>query len=84
MPEEKYNFYLQWNMGDMYWDDFPKDEEFTGTFDELQNYLNENYSYGVEMPKGWQEQLLNSEAVLDEIGDIVRVFITDHFKGEIW
>jgi len=36
---EVYDFIIEWNTGDPWWDNPPDEEEFCGTIEELEDYL---------------------------------------------
>ena len=58
-----YKFYLEWNTGDMYWDNTPDDETFYGTIDELKEHLD------CEIPSDFEEQLLTGDKIYDDGGE---------------
>lgn len=41
--------FIQWNTGDMYWDNIPEEEEFEGTFDQLCEHLEADESEKAEL-----------------------------------
>ena len=75
-----YKFEIQWNTGDEYWDNFPDYDEFEGTIEGLNDYLNSQLDE--EDPPAcfdkeeWRE-LMNGETVYDETGARYSVKLVD-------
>lgn len=67
-----YKFYIEWNTGDMYWDNFPIVDGFEGTVAGLNAYLNEKFEGNNEEAKLTNEdvtRMLNGETVYDPTGE---------------
>lgn len=60
--EKYYEFYIEWNTGDMYWDDEPDSEYFYGTVEELMDYL-KNSDGGI--PDGFEKNILSGDEIYD-------------------
>ena len=63
-----YKFYIEWNTGDMYWDNIPIADEFEGTVDGLNDYLNgkvEGVDEKAELTDEDVTKMLNGETIYD-------------------
>lgn len=61
---KEYDFRIQWNTGDMYWDNEPEVEEFSGSIDELIDKLGD-YTLPCT-PEEFKERLLIGEEIYDD------------------
>lgn len=57
-----YKFNIEWNTGDMYWDNIPDSEYFYGTIEELVDYL-ENSDGGI--PDEFEKSVLSGDTIYD-------------------
>lgn len=75
---QTYHFNIEWNTGDMYWDNYPIYDEFEGTLDELNKYLNSKL-HEEDVPANLTEddltKMLAGEEVYDETGEVFLVKI---------
>lgn len=75
---QTYHFDIEWNTGDMYWDNFPIYDEFDGTLEELNKYLNSKL-HKEDVPANLTEddlkEMLAGETVYDETGEVFSVKI---------
>lgn len=63
-----YKFYIEWNTGDMYWDNFPIPDGFEGTVDGLNDYLNtktEGVDEKAELTEEDIQKMLGGEVIYD-------------------
>lgn len=81
-----YKFEIQWNTGDEYWDNFPDYDEYEGTIEGLNDYLNSQLSE--EDPpacfdkEAWRA-LMNGETVYDETGARYSVKLIDNVNESL-
>ena len=75
---QTYHFNIEWNTGDMYWDNYPIYDEFEGTLDELNKYLNSKL-HEEDVPANLTEddltKMLAGEEIYDETGEVFLVKI---------
>ena len=67
-----YKFYIEWNTGDMYWDNFPIPDGFEGTVDGLNDYLNtktEGVDEKAELTEEDLQKMLGGEVIYDPTGE---------------
>jgi hypothetical protein len=75
-----YKFYIEWNTGDMYWDNFPDIDGFEGTVEGLNEHLNSRAYYDDEKASLTDEDvtnMLNGETVYDPTGECWSVEIKE-------
>ena len=68
MEKKVYKFYIEWNTGDMYWDNFPDIDDFEGTVEGLNDYLNgkiEGDDEKAELTDEDVTKMLNGETIYD-------------------
>lgn len=72
MSHSVYKFYIEFNTGDMYWDNFPIVNEFEGTVEGLNDYLNGKIE-GVDEKASLTDEdvtkMLNGETIYDPTGE---------------
>lgn len=75
-----YQFEIEWNTGDEYWDNFPDYDEFEGTIEGLNDYLNSQLDEE-DPPANFDEEtlktLMNGKTVYDETGTRYSVKLID-------
>ena len=75
-----YKFDIEWNTGDEYWDNFPDYDEFEGTIEGLNEYLNSQLSEE-DPPANFDKEalrsLLDGKTVYDETGARYSVKLSD-------
>lgn len=72
MKKNVYKFYIEWNTGDMHWDNFPIVDGFEGIVDGLNDYLNGKIDYDDEKAELTDEdvaKMLNGETIYDPTGE---------------
>ena len=72
MNKKVYNFYIEWNTGDMYWDNIPDVDGFEGTVEGLNDYLNGKIEGDDEKASLTDEdvtKMLNGETIYDPTGE---------------
>ena len=72
MNKKVYKFYIEFNTGDMYWDNIPIVDEFEGTVEGLNDYLNgkvEGVDEKAELTDEDVTKMLNGETIYDPTGE---------------
>ena len=67
-----YKFYIEWNTGDMCWDNFPIVDGFEGTVEGLNEYLNgkiEGVDKTAELTEEDVQKMLSGEVIYDPTGE---------------
>ena len=71
-----YHFDIEWNTGDMYWDNYPIYDDFDGTLEELNKYLNSKL-HEEDVPANLTEddlqKMLAGKEVYDDTGEVFLV-----------
>jgi hypothetical protein len=57
-----YKFNIEWNTGDIYWDNIPDSEYFYGTIEELVDYLENSDG---EIPDEFEKSVLSGDTIYD-------------------
>lgn len=79
--EKSYEFEIWWNTGDYYWDNDPDEEYFTGTIEQLNDYINSKIKN--RSPYSWAEEPADlNEDDIDELRSTGRMQKTR--GNEIW
>ena len=79
--EKSYEFEIWWNTGDYHWDNDPDEEYFTGTIEQLNDYINSKIKN--RSPYSWAEELADlNEDDIDELRSTGRMQKTR--GNEIW
>jgi len=80
---KSYEFEIWWNTGDCYWDNDPDEEYFTGTIEQLNDYINSEVKSRYPFIKGWDEEPADlNEDDIDELRSTGRMQKTR--GNEIW
>ena len=80
---KSYEFEIWWNTGDYYWDNDPDEEYFTGTIEQLNDYINSEVKRKYPFIKGWDEEPADiDEDDIDELRSTGRMQKTR--GNEIW
>ena len=80
--EKSYEFEIWWNTGDCYWDNDPDEEYFTGTIEQLNDYINSEAKNN-RAPYTWAEEPADlNEDDIDELRSTGRMQKTR--GNEIW
>lgn len=80
---KSYEFEIWWNTGDYYWDNVPDEEYFTGTVEQLNDYINSEVKSRYPYIKGWDEEPADlNEDDIDELRSTGRMQKTR--GNEIW
>lgn len=67
-----YKFYIEWNTGDMYWDNIPIVDGFEGTVEGLNDYLNtktERVDEKAELTEKDLQKMLGGAVIYDPTGE---------------
>lgn len=80
---KSYEFEIWWNTGDCYWDNDPDEEFFTGTVEQLNDYIN-NKIKGMRLRQtNWDDELADINE--EDINELMSVGRMKKTRGnEIW
>lgn len=80
---KSYKFEILWNTGDYHWDNDPDEEYFTGTIEQLNNYINNKVASRKLKQIGWDEEFADINE--DDINELMSTGRIQKTKGnEIW